>query len=89
MESIILRIAPCVALDFQTNELAKRLLIRLLSLRMKKSSLANFVRIPSAILLIALEFTSLVPFLAEGGTTPGPFSIHATQCISRHTESAP
>ena len=34
------------------------------------SPLANFVRIPSAILLIALEFTALVPFLAEGGTTP-------------------
>lgn len=31
--------------------------------------MANFVRIPSALLLIALEFTSLVPFLAEGGTT--------------------
>lgn len=37
---------------------------------MKKLSLANFIRIPSAILLIALEFTSLVPFLAEGGTIP-------------------
>ena len=36
---------------------------------MKKSSLAYFVRILSAILLIALEFTSLVRFLAEGGTT--------------------
>jgi O-antigen ligase len=37
---------------------------------MKKLSLANTVRIPSAILLIALEFTSLFPFLAEGGKTP-------------------
>ena len=37
---------------------------------MTKSPLANYVRIPSAILLIALEFTSLVRFLAEGGTTP-------------------
>jgi hypothetical protein len=37
---------------------------------MKISTLANSVRIPSAILLIALEFTALVPFLAEGGTTP-------------------
>jgi hypothetical protein len=36
---------------------------------MKKVLLADFVRIPSALLLIALEFTSLVPFLAEGGTT--------------------
>ena len=37
---------------------------------MKQLSLANAVRIPSAFLLIALEFTSLVPFLAEGGNTP-------------------
>jgi O-antigen ligase len=36
----------------------------------KQLSLANAVRIPSAFLLIALEFTSLVPFLAEGGNTP-------------------
>jgi O-Antigen ligase len=34
----------------------------------KKTSIANFVRIPSALLLIALEFTSFVPFQAEGGT---------------------
>jgi hypothetical protein len=37
---------------------------------MKKSSLASFVRISSALLVIALEFTSLLPFLAEGGATP-------------------
>ena len=37
---------------------------------MKKSELANIVRIPSAILLIALEFTNVVAFLAEGGNTP-------------------
>ena len=37
--------------------------------KMTKSPLVNFVRIPSALLLIALEFTSLVRFLAEGGTT--------------------
>ena len=37
---------------------------------MKKLSLANAVRIPSAIALIALEFTCLFPFLAEGGATP-------------------
>lgn len=36
---------------------------------MKTSSHASFVRIPSALLLIALEFTALFPFLAEGGTT--------------------
>jgi hypothetical protein len=36
---------------------------------MKKVTLADFVRIPSALLLIALEFTSLVPFLSEGGRT--------------------
>ena len=46
---------------------------------MTKSPLANYVRIPSALLLIALEFTSLVRFLAEGGThsSLAPFSIHA------------
>jgi O-antigen ligase len=37
---------------------------------MKKLSLANTVRIPSAILLVAMEFTCLLPFLAEGGKTP-------------------
>src|SRR5208282_2836727 len=37
---------------------------------MKKLSLANMVRIPSAVLLIALEFTCLFPFLMEGGKTP-------------------
>jgi O-antigen ligase len=37
---------------------------------MNKLSLANTVRIPSAILLIALEFTCLFSFLAEGGNTP-------------------
>ena len=37
---------------------------------MKKLSFANTVRIPSAILLIALEFTCLFPFLMEGGKTP-------------------
>ena len=37
---------------------------------MKKSELTNIVRIPSAILLIALEFTNVVAFLAEGGNTP-------------------
>ncbi len=38
--------------------------------KMKKSYLAGFVRILSAMLLIALQFTSLVQFLAEGGKTP-------------------
>ena len=37
---------------------------------MNKLALTNAVRIPSAIVLIALEFTCLVPFLAEGGKTP-------------------
>ena len=36
---------------------------------MTKSPLSSYVRIPSALLLIALEFTSLTRFLAEGGTT--------------------
>src|SRR5579863_5363513 len=36
---------------------------------MTKSPLVNSVRTPSALLLIALEFTSLVRFLAEGGAT--------------------
>jgi O-Antigen ligase len=35
-----------------------------------RKSPASFVRISSALLLIALEFTSLVAFLAEGGATP-------------------
>ena len=37
---------------------------------MKQLSLAKIVRIPSAISLIALEFTCLFPFLMEGGKTP-------------------
>src|SRR5258708_2204665 len=37
---------------------------------MKKSELTNIVRIPSAIMLIVLEFTNVVAFLAEGGNTP-------------------
>lgn len=37
--------------------------------KVETSSPARLVRIPSALLLIALEFTSLVLFLAEGGTT--------------------
>jgi O-antigen ligase len=37
---------------------------------MKKSELTNVVRIPSAILLIALEFTNIVAFWAEGGNEP-------------------
>lgn len=37
--------------------------------KVEKSSLANIVRLPAAVMLIALEFTSLVPFLAEGGAT--------------------
>ena len=36
---------------------------------MTKSSLVDYVRIPSVLLLIALEFTSLAQFLAEGGAT--------------------
>ena len=36
---------------------------------MKKSAFVNMVRIPSVLSLIALEFTSLVQFLAEGGAT--------------------
>lgn len=44
--------------------------MRLSSQKMKKFSPADLVRIPSALLLIALEFTSLVKFLADGGTIP-------------------
>ena len=52
-------------------ELGRRLIIGIVGIVAKvRKSPANFVRITSALLLIALEFTSLVPFLAEGGTTP-------------------
>src|SRR6266853_1485120 len=37
---------------------------------MKKSELTYAARFPSAILLIALEFTNIVTFWAEGGDTP-------------------